>query len=207
MENLELYEAIKTVPKDAQKPINGGRLKGYTDINPMWRIKTLTEHFGMVGFGWYYEVLDQRIEDGANGEKAAFVDINLYVKHDNEWSKPIRGTGGSAFVTKEKSGFYTNDECFKMALTDALSVSCKALGMGADVYWQSDGSKITPSGESDPQTEIQQAIENELLEKVKGCSTQKELEDFFKQNKASFVNQNVLIQACATRKQEINEAA
>ena len=28
---------------------------------------------------------------------------------------------------------YTSDECYKMALTDALSVACKALGVAADV--------------------------------------------------------------------------
>ena len=45
------------------------------------------------------------------------------------------------FVAKEKSGLYTSDECYKMALTDAISVACKALGMGADIYWQSDRTK------------------------------------------------------------------
>ena len=28
-----------------------------------------------------------------------------------------------------------------MALTDAISVACKALGMGADVYWEKDTTK------------------------------------------------------------------
>jgi molecular chaperone DnaK (HSP70) len=45
------------------------------------------------------------------------------------------------FVAKEKDGPYVNDECFKMALTDAISVACKALGVGADVYWQEDRTK------------------------------------------------------------------
>ena len=35
-------------------------------------------------------------------KKVAFVMINLYVKVDGEWSKPIVGTGGSSFVAKEK---------------------------------------------------------------------------------------------------------
>lgn len=140
---LSIYNKVRTVPAEAQKPIKGGRLKGMTDINPMWRIKTLTEQFGPVGQGWYYEILEKRIEEGANNEKVAFVDINLFVKFDGEWSKPIQGTGGSSFVAKEKSGLYTSDECFKMALTDAISVSCKALGIGADVYWNSDRSKYS----------------------------------------------------------------
>lgn len=139
--NLALYNKVRVVPSEAQKPILGGRLKGMTDINPMWRIKTLTEQFGQAGLGWYFEILEERIEEGANGEKVVFVKINLYVKNEGEWSKPIVGIGGSSFVAKEKSGLYTSEECFKMALTDAISVSCKSLGIGADVYYAKDRSK------------------------------------------------------------------
>lgn len=141
--SMELYNAVRHVPDNAKKQIGGGRLKGMTDINPMWRIQTLTEQFGVCGFGWKYEITDKRIEEGANGEKAAFVDINLYVKVDGEWSAAIPGTGGSAFVANERSGLYTSDEAFKMGLTDAISVACKALGFGADVYWQAGRTKYT----------------------------------------------------------------
>jgi len=139
--SLEIYNRVREVPQEAQKTIGGGRLKGMTDINPMWRIKTLTEVFGPAGMGWYYKITEKRLEPGANDEVAAFVDIELYVKHGDEWSAPIVGTGGAMFVAKEKSGPYTSDECYKMALTDAISVACKALGMGADVYWQKDRTK------------------------------------------------------------------
>lgn len=138
---LKIYNAVRQVPENAKKPIRGGRLSGMTDINPMWRIKTLTEQFGVCGIGWKYVITDKRLEQGANGEIAAFVDIDLYVKVDGEWSEPIPGTGGSSFVAKERNGMYTSDECFKMALTDALSVACKALGFAADVYWEKDRTK------------------------------------------------------------------
>lgn len=152
MDNLKYYNKLRTVPQDAQTPIAGGRLKGKTDINPMWRIKALTETFGPAGIGWYYEITEKRIEQGAGDEKAAFVDINLYIKTDGEWSKPIAGTGGSGFINLEKgTSLYTNDECFKMALTDAISVSCKALGVGADIYWSKDRTKYTTT--EDPQEE------------------------------------------------------
>ena len=51
MDNLEIYNVAREVPKEAMKPISGGRLKGMTDINPMWRIKVLTELFGICGIG------------------------------------------------------------------------------------------------------------------------------------------------------------
>lgn len=141
MDNLTIYNEVRNVPDSAKRRIEAGRLKGKTDINPMWRIKALTEKFGPCGFGWKYVITDKRLEQGANGEVAAFLDIDLFVKADGVWSDAIPSTGGSAFVAKEKNGLYTSDECFKMALTDAISVACKALGFGADVYWEADRSK------------------------------------------------------------------
>ena len=57
MNNLELYDSFREVPQEAKKPIAAGRLKGMTDINPMWRIKVLTERFGPCGIGWKYACL------------------------------------------------------------------------------------------------------------------------------------------------------
>ena len=151
MENLEIYNKVANVPANAQKKIQAGRIKGMTDINPMWRIKTLTEQFGVVGYGWKYVITDKRIIEGADGVVCAFVDIDLFVKIDGEWSEAIQGTGGSQFVSVENGGktLYTNDECFKMALTDALSVACKSLGIGANVYWSGGGSKYDTPPKND----------------------------------------------------------
>lgn len=140
MENMELYNKFRNVPDEAKKTIDGGRLKGMTDINAMWRIKVLTEEFGPCGIGWYFKPVKKWIEQVGN-EYAAFVDIELYVKVNSEWSMPIYGTGGSRLATVEKSGVYVSDECYKMATTDAISVACKQLGIGADVYFESDRTK------------------------------------------------------------------
>lgn len=142
MENLCIYNDLREVPKEAQKTIGGGRLKGMTDINPMWRIKALTEQFGPCGIGWRYEIVDRWIETAmAKDEITANVLINLYIKYEGEWSEAIPGIGGSMLVASERTGLYVNDECYKMALTDAISVACKALGVGANIYWSNDNTK------------------------------------------------------------------
>ena len=143
MDNLTIYNNVRAVPKEALKEIQAGRLKGKSDINPMWRIKTLTEQFGVCGIGWKYIIKEKQLETGPDGEMSAFVDIDLFIKVDGEWSAAIPGTGGSSFVANETKGLYQSDECFKMALTDALSVACKALGIGADVYWDKDSTKYS----------------------------------------------------------------
>lgn len=139
---LMIYDAVRSVPEDAQKIIRGGRLNGMTNINPMWRIKKLTEQFGVCGFGWYYDIKRMWLENSmASDEIVANVEIDLHVKIGDEWSEPIRGVGGSMFLAQEKNGLHTDDEAYKKALTDAISVACKALGMGADIYWDSDSTK------------------------------------------------------------------
>lgn len=140
MNNLDIYEAGRAVPPEAQKSFNNGRFSG-TDINPMWRIKKLTELFGACGVGWYYDIISERAEEHG-GMTIAVVDLNLYIKVDGEWSKPIYGTGGNTIVTAKGA---VSDEGYKMALTDALSVACKALGIGADVYFAKDKTKYTAS--------------------------------------------------------------
>lgn len=151
MKDIEIYLKNASPDKKFLKTIPGGRLKGMTDIKPQWRILALTETFGLVGFGWYYDIVDYDIFDGANGEKIGIININLFVKRDGEWSKPISGTGGNSFVSNEKHGAYTSDEVFKMAISDALSVCCKQLGIASDIYMGYEYSKYTrPEPEPEP---------------------------------------------------------
>lgn len=163
MSNLNIYEKVRAVPKEAQKSIKGGRLNGFTDINPMWRIKMLTETFGPCGFGWKYIIKNKWIEQGAQDNQVANVEIELFVKKDGEWSEAIPGIGGSSFVSMESKGLYTSDEHYKMALTDAISVACKALGMGADVYWKKDASKYDNPPEPLTPEQMLEAARTEVM--------------------------------------------
>lgn len=168
MENLSIYNTVRQPPKEALRAIGGGRLKGKTDINPMWRIKALTEAFGPCGIGWRIVITKQWIEQGNDGEVAVFCNIDLYVKVDGEWSQPIPGTGGNALVVKEKNGLYTSDECYKMAYTDAISVACKLLGVGADIYWDADRTQCSqpqapPAQKEETLTQEQESSLRDLL--------------------------------------------
>ena len=177
MEKMEIYNRVRQVPDEAKKAISAGRLKGMTDINPMWRIKKLTEEFGPCGIGWWTKVTDRWTET-VGDETCAFVDLELYIKVGDEWSKPITGSGGSKLATKERSGVYVSDECYKMAETDALSVACKKLGIGADVYFSADRTKYSqPVDESKKIGENDVKILLDYLQK-NGISDQKIIERY-----------------------------
>lgn len=143
--SLKIYEQLATPPADALKQIQGGRLKGMTDINPQWRYEAMTSVFGICGIGWKYEVVNREFVPGANSEVSVFVDINLFVKIDEKWSEAIPGGGGSMYVAKERNGMFTSDEAVKMATTDALSTAMKMLGVAADIYRGRDGKKTIQS--------------------------------------------------------------
>ena len=139
---INIYESLARPPKDALKKIEGGKLKGMTDINPQWRYKVMTEKFGLIGVGWKYEVQKLWTEQGSGGEVLAFAQVAVFVKDGENWSDPIEGIGGSKLVALEKERPVSNDEGYKMAVTDAFSTALKMLGVAADIYagrW--DGSK------------------------------------------------------------------
>jgi len=157
--NMRFYGQVQDTPKEAQREIGAGRLKGYTDINPMWRIKKLTEIYGPCGFGWWTQNEKYMFEEcAATNEVAVFCTLELVVvdpETDLE-SHPISGVGGNKFVAKEKNGPYCNDEALKMAYTDALSIACKSLGFSHDIYFSRDRTKY-----SLPEDEMNSGANNE----------------------------------------------
>lgn len=205
--NMSVYNKVRSVPQTALKTIGAGRLKGMSDINPVWRIKIMTETFGICGIGWKYEITKQWNETYGN-EVKAFCNINLYVKVDGEWSDAIPGTGGSSFVTMERNGAYVNDECGKMALTDALSVAMKSLGVAADIYFSKDadlGTKYAineqaangqlPTQQADPNLEM-------VIANVKVTSNIEDLEQIWKEC-YGYQKNKLFISAVSSRKKEL----
>jgi len=154
-ENLKFYIEGKGVPEEAKSKIEAGILKNYTNINPMWRIKRMTEMFGPIGIGWKIKTVKEEYKENTEThEIACFVSIELYIKNDGVWSEAIEGDGGSMFTVWQNKAIWenkkflrnekiltTNDEALKMAKTDALSVCCKMLGIAADVYFEKDRTK------------------------------------------------------------------
>lgn len=148
-QNMRFYGQVQNTPQEARRTIGAGRLKGFTDINAMWRIKKLTELFGPAGIGWWTQNEEYKLVEGpvisekGDREVACFCTLQLvYVDPvTKQESHPIAGLGGNKFVTSERNGPYCNDEAYKMAYTDALSIACKSLGFSSDIYFGEDRSK------------------------------------------------------------------
>ena len=143
--NTRFYAKVMEVPKEAQKSFNNGKFSG-TDINPMWRIQMLTELFGPAGFGWWTQnVRYEFTESPETQETHVFCELELIVKdpETGEISQPIYGIGGNKYISQGKYGPSASDEAKKMAYTDAMSIACKALGFGHNVWYANDKTKYT----------------------------------------------------------------
>ncbi len=207
--NLSVFNKVRQVPQSALKQIGAGRLKGMSDVNPLWRIMAMTDTFGICGIGWKYEITKQWTETYGN-EIKGFCNINLYVKVDGSWSDAIPGTGGSSFVTIERNGAYVNDEVYKMALTDALSVAMKSLGVAADIYFAKGadlGTKYAineqvakgqlPTQQSDPNLEM-------VIANIKVASSIQELSRIWQECYA-YQNNKAFVSALTNRKDELKQ--
>jgi len=149
--SLELWNRLSRPPASALKAIAAGRLRGKSDINPQWRMLCMTEQFGPCGVGWKYTIDRLWTEPGTAQAVFAFALVSVYIKSNGEWSEPIPGIGGHQLIQEETNGLHNNDEAFKMATTDALSVAMKALGVAAEIYlgnW--DGSKYRDARPEQP---------------------------------------------------------
>jgi hypothetical protein len=141
-DNLHIWNAVKQTPTNFLKKIEFGYLKGKSDINPQWRLMAMTQAFGPVGHGWTYRIVKLWSEPCTDGSVMAFAEVAVKTKLDGVWGEEFSGIGGSTIVDKNKNGISANDEGFKKAVTDALGVAFKAIGVAADVYLGNfDGSK------------------------------------------------------------------
>ena len=180
---MRFYGQVQDTPPEAQKAFNNGRFSG-TDINPMWRIKKLTEVFGPCGFGWWTQNVQYKfINAEQTNETAVFCELELVVVDPDtkEEGKPIYGVGGNTFVAQRKSGPQASDEAMKMAYTDALSIACKALGFSHDIYYQKDRTKYTSAEASEPSAEDFKAITTRIqngIAKITASMDKTQKEDF-----------------------------
>ena len=100
--------------------------------------------------------------------------INFYYrKEDGSWSEPIPGFGGNKLAGKGK-GDGINDEAYKMAFTDAMSVCCKGLGMSADIHFERDKTKYSSQKVETVYTPVDSQMYESFLEaEAKGQRTPK----------------------------------
>ena len=158
----------------------------------------MTREFGPVGVGWFTET-ERWTEENGN-ERAIYIHIKLYIKHDGEWSKPIEGYGGAMILSQEKSGIFFDDDAAKKAYTDAISQACRSLGIGADVYWANDATKYQ-------QEKAMAESRDQAIEYLQTLKSQEEMNGAWAYYQPYFGGDKIFKTAFAKRQKEINDGS
>lgn len=143
--NMQVWDAVsKTDTRYTKDAKVGGQQ--ITSLNGTAMIMKATEVFGPAGFGFGWDVVEERFDKGAEifvGEVEKRASLGFELNHTVKilfWAKidGVRGEfhqyGCTPYLYKSKYGTTTDGEAPKKSLTDAIKKSLSMLGFSADVF-------------------------------------------------------------------------
>lgn len=131
--NLSLWQSVeKTDPKHV-KEIIGKSYKGNSP-KPHYLVHKATETFGPCGIGWGFTIEDERIEEGAGGERMSIARVKVWFKWNGERGE-VEHVGGTLFSGLRTSGKpFTDEDAPKKSVTDALVKALSMIGFAGDIF-------------------------------------------------------------------------
>ncbi|PHM70311.1 hypothetical protein [Xenorhabdus sp. KJ12.1] len=157
--NLRIWKAVQRTDPRFTKPLDGMGYSG-TSINSNYMFMRATEQFGPAGGSWGYQVLEDKMLDGApmtepvydaNNKQTGFrllrdgdgtlifeqnhsIKIVLWYPLGDGTRGEIESYGATPYRYKSKNGIKTDGEVLKKSLTDAIKKALSMLGFSADVF-------------------------------------------------------------------------
>jgi hypothetical protein len=132
-DNLSLWQAVEKTPPAHTKAITGKSYQG-TSPKPHYLVHKATETFGPCGIGWGFTIVDERIEEGAGGERMHIARVKVWY----EWSGKrgeVEHIGGTQFCGIRSSGKpFTDEDAPKKSVTDALVKALSMIGFAGDIF-------------------------------------------------------------------------
>lgn len=140
MSNLDLWNAVEKTPPSETKAITGKSYKG-TSPKPHYLVHKATETFGPCGIGWGFEIVDEKLLDGALLAPGFFERIHMArVRVWYEWQGKkgvVEHVGQTVFCGKRKGpdGLpFTDEDAPKKSVTDALVKALSMIGFAGDIF-------------------------------------------------------------------------
>lgn len=142
-QNLKLWDAVSRTDPAYTKAFNQG-FSG-TSINSTYLVMKATQQWGMIGLDWGYDIVEERIDNGApvydaNGEILGHIQTHtiklcLWVKRGEQYSR-VEHYGHTPYVYHSAKGnkWITDQEAPKKSLTDALKKCLSMHGFSADIF-------------------------------------------------------------------------
>lgn len=131
-DNMDLWHKVEKTPESQTKAITGKPYKG-TSPKPYYLVQKATETFGPCGIGWGFEIVNERVENGSEGDKVHIAHIRVwYVWNDKRGS--VEHVGQTMLSGKNRNGPFTDEDAPKKSVTDALVKALSMIGFAGDIF-------------------------------------------------------------------------
>lgn len=137
-DNLSLWKQVEKTDPAHTKPITGKAYKGNSP-KPHFIVMKATEAFGPCGIGWGFEIVEEKLLDGALLAPEFYERIHMArVRVWYEWNGK-RGTvehvGQTVFSGKRRDGTpFTDEDAPKKSVTDGLIKALSMVGFAGDIF-------------------------------------------------------------------------
>lgn len=132
-DNLSLWNAVEKTPPEHTKEITGKSYKG-TSPKPHYLVRKATETFGPCGIGWGFTIEDERVEEGAGGERLHIARVKVWYEWNGKRGE-VEHIGGTQFCgTRSNGKFFTDEDAPKKSVTDALIKALSMIGFAGDIF-------------------------------------------------------------------------
>lgn len=188
-DNLALWKAVEKTPPEQTKAITGKSYQG-TSPKPHYLVHKATETFGPCGIGWGFTIEDERIEDGAGGERMSIARVKVWFKWEGERGE-VEHIGGTQFSGTRSSGkAFTDEDAPKKSVTDALIKALSMIGFAGDIFMgRYDDSKYVQGLRDEAATPQESAAVDFAVGQMRVCFTRDEFTEFWETNKAGLKEQ------------------
>lgn len=133
MTNLDLWNAVEKTPPQHTKAITGKSYQG-TSPKPHYLVHKATETFGPIGIGWGFNIVNERIEEGAGGERMHIAQVRVWYEWQGKRGE-VEHIGGTQFSGIRSSGKpFTDEDAPKKSVTDALVKALSMIGFAGDIF-------------------------------------------------------------------------
>lgn len=138
---MRIWNGVDKTDPSATKKNNQGGFKS-TSVNGYWFIQQATKLWGPIGTTWGYEIIEDRLTDGApilndDGEvicKSQMHTIKLRLWYPGCTNEGVVNYGHTPYIYNSKHGPICDMEAPKKSLTDALKKCLSFLGFCSDIY-------------------------------------------------------------------------
>lgn len=132
-DNMKLWQSVERTPVEHTKRITGKSYQGNSP-KPHYLVHKATETFGPCGIGWGFQIVDERIEEGAGGAKLHIARVKVWYEWNGKRGE-VEHIGGTEFSGMRSSGkAFTDEDAPKKSVTDALVKALSMIGFAGDIF-------------------------------------------------------------------------